>query len=332
MALDDWPERDRRWAARYILCLAKEGVTLEASDARQSELIAAAEAAGAPAADVFGDADLLAAADASDIAQSWVPTASISTGGLRSRLDAVGFVLLFLGLAASIVVVSGGATSDITFRGVVLAAIVAAATFLGGEGMGAFAEGRLRTAAALVVGCVGVIVGGVALMMAVGADRILVADAPWWITIPALFVPGALLIVAARLVPAQGPTRKPLTADEWFGRFRGALLSAGVSAGATREHERTLRSDSVDVGQEYGDPVVFARRLAAQDDSAIDRRRSRKTWGIVLLVALLAFNLATSESDGALWGFQVVLVVLAAAALAPSVWNGIRSHRERGAG
>lgn len=68
MALDDWPESDRKWAARYILCLAvKQDVRLEASQVRQAELIEAVQSSGVSAAELFGDPDEAAEADGPEL-------------------------------------------------------------------------------------------------------------------------------------------------------------------------------------------------------------------------------------------------------------------------
>ncbi|RDH12889.1 hypothetical protein [Tsukamurella pulmonis] len=319
MALDDWPERDRRWAARYILCLAKEGVTLEASDARQSELIAAAEAAGAPAADVFGDPDELAAEDAKDFADADVVAMAEDGFGLREALAYAGVALVFLGAIAGVFVLAKGATDrvDITAGPVVLMVGIAVALVAGSAASMFFSTGRLRAACGwAAVAVVGVLVGGSQVSWS-GRHAVLVAGVPRWPIIAALLVPGLLSILLSRAIPERS-SQDAWTDEAWFIRFRGVLVSKGVPSVTVREHERSLREGLTGTSAfaEYGRPDALGHRLAAEDPAAAGRRI---WWGAVgwFAFALLHASFIPGET-GAWLVFRLVVT-------AGLVWLGVRS-------
>ncbi|ADG77114.1 putative protein OS=Tsukamurella paurometabola (strain ATCC 8368 / DSM / CCUG 35730 /CIP 100753 / JCM 10117 / KCTC 9821 / NBRC 16120 / NCIMB 702349/ NCTC 13040) OX=521096 GN=Tpau_0473 PE=4 SV=1 [Tsukamurella paurometabola] len=316
MALDDWPERDRRWAARYILCLAvKQDVSYEASEARQAELIAAVESAGLPAAELFGDPDEAAAADGADIRSSEPPPAPLLGGGRQDGIDAMGVAYLTVGVPAAILVpMVGGARVDVTVGTVALMAGIVIALFAGGAAWSAAAEGYPRRAMALGLTAVAAALFAASQVSWPNRADVLVAGLPSWIAVPAILAPGIVALVVARFVSNEPRQAEEYTDDQWFMRFRDVLRSRWVSADVIDEHVRSLRADLPDVStatEEYGDPVALARRLA-NDDSAADRRRwTWKAAAFAVFAFLVLFGAITSLiGDGPSWGVLAPIAVV----------------------
>ena len=316
MALGDWPEQDRPWAARYILCLAKVGATFEVSEVRQSELIAAAEAAGEPAADLFGDPDALATEDGAELAISDAEAMATDRAGARDALEYGGVSLLLLGVIAAAMVLFGGGRVDITVGWLaVLSAIVAAVVLCCAASM-QFIAGRLKASGALVALAVLAVVVGGSQVAWPGRNTVLIGGLPAWCAGIGLLVPGALVMGVARCVPARAP-RTTFDDEEWFARFHGVLVSKGMSRTVAREHERSLREGlATSALDEYGRPDTFARRLA-DDDPATPSRRL--WWGAAGWLAFALLHASFIPGDS---GFWLVLRVVVVGGL---LWLALRS-------
>ncbi|MDP0396958.1 hypothetical protein [Tsukamurella strandjordii] len=300
MALEDWPQSDRRWAARYILCLAKAGVSLDASNDRQAELIGSVEASGTSATELFGDPDELAVADAPLLDASETSAAAAESLGARDILAAAGGLLVVQGIIAGVVLlVTGGGPVDVRVGPLVGLLGIVACEVLGMAAIAYFTAGRMRAAAGMAAAAVAVLMASAAILTASGGGAVLVAGVPRWGIALALLVPGGLVYALSRCLSERTP-QTDWSDEQWFDRFRGTLRAQGVSADVAREHERSLRADLTEsaVG-EYGQPGALARRLASDDTSATSRRVWWSTAGWLALALFVGIS-AIGESGIAL--------------------------------
>ncbi|MGX9294881.1 hypothetical protein [Tsukamurella paurometabola] len=324
MAVDDWPEGDRPWAARYILGLAKAGVSLDVSSSRQEELITAVEAAEEPAAELFGNPDVLAAEDAAELAVSDAEAMATESAGVRDALEFGGVSLIFVGLIAAVMVLLGGGRVDVTVGRVALVSAIAAAVVLGGAASMQFMAGRLKVAgllAALAVLAVGV--GGSQVEWS-GRSTVLIGGLPAWAAAIGLLLPGVVVLVVARAVPARVP-RTTFDDEEWFSRFRGVLLAKGTPRAVVREHERTLREGlSTRAFDEYGRPDALALRLVADDPATPSRRL---WWGAAGWFGFALLHASFLPDSSGFW--LVLRVVVVGGLLWLSIRSALRARRAR---
>ncbi|KXO96736.1 Uncharacterised protein [Tsukamurella tyrosinosolvens] len=325
MAVDDWPEQDRAWAGRYVLGLARLGVPLSSTDARQDELIAAARDAGVPAADLFGDPAEAAAADAPDLNDADATAEDADGAGAREALAYGGTALIFIGvIAAAMLLIGGGGPVDVTVGMLAVTFAIVTALVVGGAAAMQFVAGRLRIAAYLAAVAIGAVLVGGSQVTWSGRGVVVVADLPRWGAALALLVPGVLAILIARRVPRRAP-QTTWSDEEWFARFRGVLISKGTPGTVVREHERSLREGLTSTAaDEYGRPDSLALQLVAADPAAQSRRM---WWGAAgwMVFALLQATFIPGET-GAWLVFRVAFTVFLLALAGRSV---LRARRAR---
>ncbi len=315
MAVGDWPERDRSWAGRYILGLARLGVPLSSTEARQNELIEAVQGAGVSAAELFGDPAEAAAADAPDLEDADATAEDADGAGAREALAYGGAGLLFMGVIAAVRLhIGGGGPVDVTVGILAVGFAIVAGLILGGAAMMQFVAGRIGVAACLGAAAIVAVLVGASQVSWSGRDVVVVADIPRWGASLALLLPGILAIFVARLVPPRSP-RTTWSDDEWFARFRGVLMAKGTPRSAASEHERALRDGlSTTAYDEYGRPDALALKLVADDPATPGRRH---WWGAAGWFAFALLQVSFIPSDTGVWlvlriGFVIGLVALAA--------------------
>lgn len=311
-----WPQRDQGWVARYQTSMTGKHVPALALQEREGELLDAVRAAGVPAAELFGDANVLAAEDAVELA---TPDEAVRTslgGGLRPALREVGGTLV--GLAAVsllIILLRKGWSVDVDRTSALVAVslavgymgwVVSRALFSGGRPMATF--GVLAAAGAVTV-------AGIAWEASLNGDDVVASD----VSVPLLglgmLAPGVLVLVAASRLP-QPTLREDWDDAEWLRRFRSGLRTRLVPSATTRGHvdevHQTIRTGTASAFEEFGHPLVLARQLADADRTG----RTRRWWvsviagtGTPLAAAALTH---TNDSWGALTMPLVVIFVLIA--------------------
>ncbi|MGL3150046.1 hypothetical protein ACSS7Z_06750 [Microbacterium sp. A82] len=294
-SIDDWPERDKKWASRYMVAVAHPRVPSEAREERARELISSLHAADVSADVLFGDPVEIAREDVLALGTEDEAVAASEGGGLRQALAYTGTALTFLGASSALVMLTRGVwRTDIGVGQLWVVLGIAAATIAANLAWTLFIAGRARWAIGFGVGGVAVMLACVGVAANADPDRTLFADVPIWMLMIAMVLPGVAVLLVARAVPRR-PLRSAWSDDEWLARFRGAMRSRGISEKAAREHERSVRAAAHgDCYGEFGHPVAFARSLAAEDNSAAVRRwRWSTSFGVgvpLMLCVLISFT------------------------------------------
>lgn len=304
METRDWPVGDRPWAARYQLSMAGKHVPAVALEERERELLDAVRAAGLPAAEVFGDADVLAAEDVAELATADEAVRVSAGGGVRPALqDVSGTLVASGGVAALLMVIRGGRSVDVDVASALVAASVLA-LFLGWViSRALFAAGRSVSAVGVLVAAGAAAVAGTASAASLGPGRLAASDVPVAAQGVGRLAPGVVTLVVASRMP-QPDLRRRWDDAEWLRRFRGGLRARLVPASTARGHvveiEQALGSETASAAAEFGHPLVLARELAEVDRTA----RTRRWWlstvagtGTPLVIAALV---VANDSWGAL--------------------------------
>ena len=325
MDLKTWPERDRKWVARYRTSIAGKHVPAAVLEEREGELLDAARAAGLPAAELFGDAAALAAEDAAELATVDEAVRTSDGGGLRTALREVGGTLVaFGGIWVLGAFLRSGWYVDVEVDGALVAASVTA-VFVGWVVARAFfSAGRQVWTAGVLVAVVTLAVAGIASAVTLYSGLVAATDVPVPLLGACLLTPGVVVLVAVSRMPQQ-TLRRDWDDSEWLRRFRGGLRSRLVPAATAQGHvaevEHALRSGAVSASGEFGHPLVLARELAEADRTA----RARRWWvvtvagtGAPLLIALLIF---WNDSWGALTVPLGVLFLLGALLRPVLAWD-----------
>lgn len=273
METRDWPVGDRPWAVRYQLSMAGKHVPAVALEERERELLDAVRAAGLPAAEVFGDADVLAAEDVAELATADEAVRVSAGGGVRPALQDVGGTLVAVG-----VLVAAGAAA--------VAGIASAASL----GPGRLAASDVPVAA-LGVGLLapGVVTLVVASRMPQPDLRRRWDDAEWL----RRFRGG----LRARLVPAS-------TARGHVVEIEQALGSGTASAAAEFGHPLVLARELAEVDRTArtrrwwlstvagtGTPLVIAALVVAND-----------SWGALTIPVVVVLLLGALMTAVVRWG------------------------------
>ncbi|WP_313406598.1 hypothetical protein [Aeromicrobium sp.] len=316
-----WPAADEAWLERYRRSIAGKHVPAAVLEQRERELLEAVRAADMPAIELFGKADVLAAEDAAELATVDEEVRESLGGGLRPALREVGHTLMGIGIVAVLIMFARhGWTIDLDLALTLVAAGVTIA-FVGWTVTRAlFASGRSGGAVSALVAAVAAALAAIATAAVLGADRIVARDVPTPLLALAMLMPGVTALVLASRMPQQR-FRESWDDAQWLHRFRGALRSRLVPAPAAQGHvaelEQALAAAGTSAHDEFGDPVVLARQVAAADRVA----RTRRWWvstvagtGTPLVIAALVL---ANQSWGALT--IPISVVLALAGLAAPV-------------
>lgn len=326
-SIDDWPTEDRKWASRYMIAVAHPSVPSAAREERASELISALHAAGAPAAELFGDPVDFGVEDVRALGTEEEAVSASEGGGASQALLYIGTTLTFLGVTSALLLLTRGAwRTDIDLGPLWVAIGLVSASIAANIAWTLFVAGATRWACAAGVGGLAVLFGCIALATTAEPGHTLIADVPIWVLMIAMLIPGVGALLVACAVPRR-QLRSSWTDEEWLARFRGAMRSRGISAAAAREHERSIRAAADgDRYSEFGHPVVFARSLAAQDDGAAARRWRWSTSFRVGVPLAMGVLIAFTDSFGA-WR-EPVMILFFVSAIVTAYMNW--THRPKG--
>ncbi|ANH40026.1 hypothetical protein I601_3620 [Nocardioides dokdonensis FR1436] len=325
MVSNQWPIRDREWAARYQRSMAGRNVPAAALEERERELLGAVREADVPAARLLGDPDELASEDAAELATVDEAVRRSVGGGLQPALHEAGNVLMGVGLVTSLVlVVRSGWAVDIDLA---LAAVGASVlvVFLGWVVVRAlFASGR--TAAAVGAGLGAVALAGADLAYAgdLGAGEVAVRGVPVPLLVLALLTPGVTALVVAHRMSGRelGAEWDDAT---WLRRFRGGLRGRLVPATTARGHvaeiEQALSVGGMSAYSEFGHPLVLAHELAAADATARTRLWAVSTVAAVGAPLTIAALVLVNQGWGRLTVPVAVVFLLAGVSAAVVGWG-----------
>lgn len=273
-----WPERDRRWVARYRTAIAGKHVPTAVLERREDELLDAVCAAGLSAAEVFGDAVDLAEEDAAELATTDEAVRTSEGGGLRAALHEVGGTLAGIS-AVAVVTISArnGWHVDVELAAILVAVSVTAAFIGWVVGRSLFSAGRPIWMAGVLLASLAVAVAGIATAASVGPDLVVASDVPVLLLGVGLLTPGVVALVVASRMPQQ-TLRLDWDDAEWLRRFRGGLASRLVPKATARAHVVEVKQQASSSGApahvEFGHPLVLARDVAGADRTA----RARRWW------------------------------------------------------
>ncbi|MCC2315044.1 hypothetical protein [Cellulomonas xiejunii] len=317
-----WPDRDRPWLDRYRAGVAGAQIPPDVLAQRECDLLAALLEAGEPAADVFGDPAEVAAEDVAELATDDEAVRRSEGGGARPVLQEIAGSLIGFALVAVLAVaVRHGGAVDVDAASVLVAAAVLAGLTAWRVARACRAAGRSAPAAGAVVAGAALAVAALTAASALG-ERVLVHDAPLLALAPVMLAPGVALLAVARSLP-EPRLRDDWDDDQWLRRFRVALRARLVPRDSVRGHvmevQETLRAQGVSAADEYGHPLVLARRLAAADRTA----RARRWWltvagGVAVPLAVAAQTLVLGKWEWMTVPLTLLLVGGAVVALAMS--------------
>ena len=311
---------DPAWWWVYTLRVAQPQVPTEAIDARLDELRGAVRDFGQSPSSLFGDPSALAAADVAELGTPEEVLRTEGVAGGRVALTRVGIGLVLFGpLALVFLLFSTGWSAALPSKMVVAA--VGLMTFGVGLALARifyFAARPVAMAVSLLLGLAGFAGGAVFVGLSRGTG--------WWpsefptlLAALVVLLPGVTTLLVAGLVPERD-LRTEWGETEWWRRFRGALVLRGMPVWRVREQEREVRLALDEAGvsgadAEYGNPIVFARRLAADDRSA---RAVRWAWGGVgALTIPVAVAISTVAADP--WRMRDVVFLAVAVVLIVAV-------------
>ncbi len=320
-----WPEQDERWAERYRAAIAGTAVPGAVRAARERELLQAVCEAGVPAAELFGDADALAAEDAAELATIDEAVRTSEAGGLKPALFEVGGTALVGGVIAVLsMAVRSGWSVDVDTAAVLLVASLMVVLLGWVVGRALYSAGRAAATLAVAAGVLTVAVGGIAVADSLGPDRLLGRDIPLPLVAVVLLTPGVLLLVASSRL-AQPTLQGDWDDAAWMRRFRGGLRARLVPAETARGHvaevEQGLGTGAGSAFAEFGHPLVLAEELARADRTARARRWRVTTVAGTLVPLGIAVLVVTSDSWGPLTAPIATLFLLVGLARPVAAWG-----------
>lgn len=218
-------------------------------------------------------------------------------------------------VAVVLMVIRGGWAVDLDLARLLVAAAVAL-LFLGWVvGRALLSAGRPVSTAGVLVAVGAFALGCLASAASVGPGYVLARGVPVPLLGVGLLAPGVVALVAAGRIPS-GTLRAGWDDAAWLRRFRDGLRTRLVPRVTVRGHvaevEQAVRAGGTSAGDEFGHPLVLARRLADADRTA----RARHWWvstvtGVVAPLITATLVLAM-DSWGALTVPVVVVLVLGA--------------------
>lgn len=322
-----WPTRDQKWVAHYRTSMAGKNVPAVALQEREQELLDAVCEAELPAAELFGDADRLAAEDVAELATAGEAVRTSESGGLRPALREVGGALMGIGgVSVLLLILRSGWSVDIDIAHVLVAASVVV-VFVGWiAGRALFSAGRSVAMTGALVSAGAAALAGIAWAATLGGGHIAASDVPVPLLGLGMLTPGVVVLVVASRMPQQ-TLREDWDDADWLPCFRTGLRAELVPGATARGHVAEIKQAMGATGDsayaEFGHPLVLARELAEADRTA----RSRRWWlstiagtGTPLVLAALIFSM---ESWGTLT-IPVVVILLLGAFVTPVVGWGNR--------
>jgi hypothetical protein len=297
------------------MSIADKHVPAQALREREHELLIAVREAEVSAAELFGDADVLAAEDALELATVDEEVRTSLGGGLQPALREVGNTLVGIGIVAVLImVVRHGWSLDVDIAlGLVAGSVVA--VFVGWVvSRAVFAAGRTAPAVGVLIASGSAALAGVASAASLGAGHIAASNVPTPLLAAGLLAPGVAALVAASRMTRRAP-QECWDDAEWLHRFRGSLRAHLMAAHTARDHvaeiEQALVTGNTSAFAEFGHPLTLAREVAAADSVARQRRWWLSTvagtgaplaigalvivnqsWGVLTIPVSLAFLLA----------------------------------------
>ncbi|WP_211249282.1 hypothetical protein [Nocardioides aequoreus] len=301
--------------ARYRMSIADKHVPAHALKEREHELLSAVREAEVSAAELFGDADVLAKEDAAELATVEEEVRASLGGGLRPALREVGNTLMGIGIVAVLLmIVRHGWSLDIDIALVLVAGSVLV-VFMGWVvSRAVFAAGRSASAVGVLMASGAAALAGLASAASLDSDHIVASDVPTPLLALAMLAPGVAALVAASRMTQQA-SQEGWDDAEWLRRFRGGLrahlMPATTARGHVAEIEQALVTGKTSAFAEFGHPLTLAREVAAADSAARKRRWWLSTvagtgaplaigsliilnqsWGVLTIPVAVAFLLA----------------------------------------
>ncbi|GAB3521751.1 hypothetical protein [Arthrobacter monumenti] len=316
MDVSAWPVGDHKWVERYRMSMVGKHVPVLILEEREHELLDALRETGVSAAELFGNADVLATEDASELATVNEAVRTSLGGGLRPALREVGGTLVGVGAVAVLLTIirHGWSVEMDTAHSLVAAGVLAAsvgwvvARALFSAGRSVLAFGSQAAAGAIAI-------AGIAAAANLGSGHIAVSNAPVPLLALAMLAPGVIVLVVGGRMPQQA-LRESWDDIEWLRRFRDGLRARLMPAGAARGHvleiEQVLGSKGTSAFEEFGHPLALAREVAASDQIA----RSRRWWASTIAATGGPLVIATLVLANQSWATLSIPVAVALAAVA----------------
>jgi hypothetical protein len=270
--------------------------------ARERELLDAVCEAGVPAAELFGDAAVLAAEDAAELATVDEAVRTSEAGGLKPALREVGGRMLAAGAVAVLsMAVRRGWSVDVDAASVLLAASLLVVLVGWAVGRALYLAGRSAATLGVGLGVLAVAAGGIAVADSLGPDRLLARAVPVPLMALVLLTPGVLMLVASSRM-AQPTLQGDWDDAAWLRRFRGGLRARLVPADTARGHvvevEQAIAAGAGSAFAEFGHPLVLAEELAQADRTA----RARRWWLTTVAGSVVPLGVAALVIVNDSWG------------------------------
>lgn len=306
---------DRRWAERYRRSMAGKHVPPHVLEQRERELLRAVRDADVSAADLFGDAEALAAEDAVELATVDEEMRASLGGGLQPALREVGNTLMGIGVVAVLfMIIRHGWSVDIDTALALVGGGVTVAFVGWAVSRALFAAGRSAAAAGVLIAAAATALVGIMSAASLGSGHVAASEVPAPLLALGMLAPGVVALVAASWLPL-GETSECWDDSEWLRRFRGGLRArltpATVARGHVAEIEQALVAGETSAYAEFGHPLSLAREVAAADRTARKRRWwmstvagtggplviasliiANQSWGVLTIPAALVLLLA----------------------------------------
>ena len=244
----------------------------------ERELLNAVHEADLPAAELFGNAHLLAAEDAAELATTSEAVRTSEGGGLRPALLDAGGTLLGAGAVSMLLLaLRSGWSADINIAHL-LVAVSVVVVFMGWvAGRALFSAGRSVAMTGALITAGALALAGIASAAALGNGHIAASEAPVPILGLAMLTPGVVtLVLASRM---QQPVLRTRWDDtDWLWRLRGGLRARLGPEITARDHvteiQHALGISGETAYEEFGHALVLAHDIADADRAS----RSRLWW------------------------------------------------------
>ncbi|MFF2653476.1 hypothetical protein [Streptomyces sp. NPDC058045] len=336
-------EEDKLWAGRFRLRLVMRHDPPEGlADQVLDEVYEAVTDSGAPAHELFGDADDFAA----QVAAERIDEAHRSCRGIDGTTPGEGFIggLLVLGAIGVMLSVTGwvrgGSEFAVDWRALAATVLIGMVALLTTVALALRTAGRTRgwwtvcAAGVVTVAVIGLTIGSLP------EGPLFSVPAPVVVVLSALPAVIALLLPEERVsrwfigpqaAPEDGPEAQRGGNEAWLGRLDGVLRGAygmppATARGHVEEAREHLAASGGAAGEEFGRPREYAQRLAG--GPAAPRRAARRKLlsGLLfaLLVVALLWDVAGDPDPGS---FTTWLLPPAALVWAWSLWGHYRETR-----
>ena len=316
MARKEWPTRDREWATQYRASMGDERIPAAALHEREEQLLSSVRVVNLPAAELFGEASVLAKKDSAELATVDGAVRVSAAGGLRPALLELGRLGAALGAVGALFTLGRSGWFVNIDVAIVLIGVSIALSLVGWVAIRAlFAAGRLvvMTGATIIIGAL--ILVSIALAASVGPGVIAATDVPVPLFTLALIAPGGIIFLLANRM-AQKASHEVWDDAEWLRRFRSGLRSRLMPAVVARTYvakfEQVIATANSSAGARFGHPLTLARKVADADESTRARRWWMSTVVGMGLPIIVAISILLSNSWGKLTVPTVTMLFLIA--------------------